>query len=357
MTSKSPKRASEPPTIDDVYASLLADIVGEVHQAEAQLIRTSNATMINLYWRIGSLIVERRAIEGYGANVVDRLSADLAASFPGQRGFAPRSLRYMRAFAAAWPDGEKLQQLLQFLPWGHVTTLLDRLDVSTEREWYARRALEDGWSRGVLIDRIKAQLHLREGSAPTNFSATLGVPAATAASLQSLATDPYRLDFVALESGSGERAFEQAIVERITDFLQHLGRGFAYMGRQYRLSVGDSDFFLDLLFYNTHLHAYVVFELKVQPFAPEHAGKLGFYVTAIERQLRRDGDHPTIGVLLVPEKDELVVEYTLASMTNPMAVASYTYRELPEALQRELPAAAEITMAVKDATSHKRRRK
>lgn len=346
MTAKSPKRRSEPIAGEDAYASLLTDIVGEVHKADNDLVRSSNATLINLYWRIGKLIVERRAIEGYGANVVRRLSADLAVAVPGQRGFAPRSLQYMRAFAVAWPDFEKVRQLSHFLAWGHIQTLLNRLDEPAEREWYARRSIEDGWSRGVLIDRINAQLHLREGAAPSNFPSTITDVPTTDPALQALATDPYRLDFVTLGKGASERQFEQALVERITDFLQHLGRGFAYMGRQHRLTVGDSDFFLDLLFYNTHLHAYVVFELKVQPFAPEHVGKLNFYVTAIERELRRAGDQPTIGVLLVPAKDEIVVEYSLASVTKPMTVASYSYRELPEAIQRELPAAAEIASAV-----------
>ena len=336
--------------VEVLYSDLLSSVLDEVRAAQLELLQSSNATVIDLYWRVGRQILERRSVEGHGAAVIDRLARDLSSSFPGQRGFSKRNLQYMRAFAAAWPSAEKVQQLLHFLPWGHIQTLLDRLDDTGHREWYAQRVLDGGWSRGVLLDRLNAQLHLREGQAPSNFPARLGENSEMADPLRSLATDPYRLDFIELEPGTSERRFEQAIVDQMTSFLQHLGRGFAYMGRQYRLHVGGDEFLLDLLFYSTHLHAYVVFELKVSSFEPSHAGQLAFYVTAIERTLRRDGDGPTIGVLLVPDKNNVVVEYTLASIDSPMTVASYTYRELPAALQQELPAAADLEEMVKRAT-------
>ena len=322
------------------YEDLFAAVVGRVRHTQASLVARSNAAMIELYWQIGREILARQDEGGYGAAVIDRLASDLAGMFPGQRGWSPRNLRYMRAFANAWPEWETVQNLLQHLGWGQNQLLLDRLEDRTTREWYARRAVGDGWTHTIMLHQLMGTLHLREGAAPSNFPTT--VPDLAGEQLDRLATDPYRLDFLRLDSTAKEHALEAALVERITEFLTHLGRGFAYCGRQYRLTVGESDFFLDLLFYNTHLHAYVVFELKTQPFTPAHAGQISFYITAIERQVRRNGDNPTIGILLVPGKDDLVVEYTLASTTSPLAVASYTHSELPANVRAQLPAAADI---------------
>ena len=332
----------------DRYERLVEEIVEEIHRARTLAVSRSNALVIELYWRIGQVILSRQVDEGYGTRLIERLSADLTSRFPGQRGFSPRNLRYMRAFAAAWPDEGIVQNVLHNLGWGQIQLLLDRLDDTETRLWYARRALADGWTHGILSDRLNAQLHLREGTAPSNFPAT--APDADPAVLDRLATDPYRLDFLALQPGVKERQLEAELVSRITDFLTHLGTGFAYLGRQYRIEVGDTEFFLDLLFYNTRLHRYIVFEIKAQPFQPGHVGQLSFYVTAIERHLRSDQDHPTIGVLLVPAKDRIVVEYALASIDNPMTVATYTYADLPSDVRTELPATDQFIELVEDVT-------
>jgi predicted nuclease of restriction endonuclease-like (RecB) superfamily len=248
----------------------------------------------------------------------------------------------MRAFALAWPEQEILQARLQNLSWTHHQVLLDALDDIAERSWYVDQAITNNWSSRVLLAQVRSGLHERIGVAPSNFERT--VPELAGDALDQLATDPYRLDFVQLDSAANERAMEQALVERITEFLTHLGRGFAYLGRQWKLTVGDTDFFLDLAFYNVHLHAYAIFELKSTVFTPAHAGQLAFYVTAIERQVRRTGDNPTIGVLLVPDKDNIVVEYALASTSVPMTVATYTHHQLPAEIRAELPAANELAL-------------
>lgn len=299
-----PTMATTPDTPD--YDRLLDDVVATVNQARRNLVARTNATTIELYWHIGRAILARQVDEHHGSSTINRLAADLRARYPGQRGFSARNLWYMRAFAAAWPDPEILQTLLQNLGWGQNQLLLDRLDNAYDRQWYARRALTDGWTHTIMADRITAQLHLREGTAPSNFAAT--IPELRDEQLDKLATDPYRLDFLQLDSGATERHLEAALVDRITEFLTHLGRGFAYLGRQYPLTVGDREFRLDLLFYNVRLHAYVVIELKNTEFEPAHTGQLSFYVTAIERQLRGADDGPTIGVLLVAGKDPTVVE-------------------------------------------------
>jgi predicted nuclease of restriction endonuclease-like (RecB) superfamily len=334
----------EKPVVAD-YDDLLGDVLGAVKRAHALLVARSNATVIELYWHIGQAILDRQIEQRYGTATINRLSADLKARYPNQRGFSPRNLWYMRAFAAAWPDQDILQQLLQNLGWGQNTILLDRIPDPDTRRWYAERAIADGWTQAILNDRITAQLHLREGAAPSNFA--IAVPDIDGDRvLDRLATDPYRLDFVTLDRDASERDLETALVERVTEFLTHLGRGFAYMGRQHRITVGDTDFHLDLLFYNVELHAYVVFELKTTTFTPAQSGQLAFYVTAIERQLRRDGDGPTIGVLLVAGKDRTVVEYALAAASAPLAVASYSYRELPAALRTRLPDDDELESAL-----------
>jgi predicted nuclease of restriction endonuclease-like (RecB) superfamily len=328
------------PVVAD-YDELLGDVVGAVKRAHSLLVARSNATVIELYWHIGRAILTRQIDQRYGTATIDRLSRDLNTRYPGQRGFSPRNLWYMRSFAAAWPEAEILQQLLQNLGWGHNMVLLDRVEDPETRRWYAERAVADGWPRAVLNDRITAQLHLREGNAPSNFD--VAVPELDGDHvLERLATDPYRLDFVTLDRDASERDLEAALVERVTDFLTQLGRGFAYMGRQYRIPVGDTDFHLDLLFYNVELHAYVVFELKTTTFTPAHSGQLAFYVTAIERQLRREGDGPTIGVLLVTDKDRTVVEYALAASDAPIAVATYRYNQLPDVVRTRLPDTVEL---------------
>ena len=334
----------------DVYLSLFANVVSEVRRTQATVVARTNGAVIELYWRIGRAILAQQLDEGYGTAVIGRLSADLASLFPGQRGWSPRNLRYMRAFAAAWPDREIVQSLLQHLGWGQNQLLLDRLDDRTTREWYARRCVADGWTHAVLLHQLMGSLRERERAAPSNFAST--IPDLAGDQLDRLATDPYRLDFLALDSSARERALETALVERVTEFLTQLGRGFAYCGRQYRLTVGDSDFFVDLLFYNTRLHAYVVFELKTQPFTPADAGQLAFYVTALERQVRRPEDNPTIGILLVPGKNEVVVEYALASTTTPMAVATYTYGQLPDTVRAELPAASDLVRLLTAPVGH-----
>ncbi len=326
------------------YSALVDRIGDEILRAQRRLVSESNATVVELYWQIGRVIVESQSDHGYGTGLIPRLSRDLRSRYPGQRGFSVRNLQYMRAFASAWPDLENVQQLLRNLGWGQIQLLLDKVSDSSVREWYARRSVSGGWTQGILADRINAQLHLREGAAPSNFER---LPAeADPNVLDRLATDPYRLDFIALEPNAVERRLEEALVSRISEFLTQLGSGFAYMGRQHQVTVGRSDFFLDLLFYNTHLHSYVVFEIKARPFQPGDIGQLGFYVTAIDRQLRAEVDGPTVGVLLVTDRDDLVVEYALADSNNPMTVPRYTYNELPEPIRAELPTIAELETVV-----------
>ncbi len=333
------------------YGELLAGVKREVRAARVQAARAVNTELIGLYWRIGRLLVERRATEGWGTAVVERLAADLRAEFPGMRGFSPRNLAYMRSLAEAYPV-EVLQQPAARLPWGHLMLLLDKVSDPAARDWYAAQAVTYGWSRAVLGHHLSADRYRRVGAAPNSFTAG-GEPADTDL-VRELATDPYDLDFLALEPGYSEHDLEDALVARLTHFLAELGAGFAFVGRQYRLPVGGEDFFADLLFFHLGLRRFVVFELKAGRAQPEHVGKLNFYVSAVDDLLRRPehGDGPTIGILLAASRNDVVVEYALRGVTAPLAVSTYTtHQALPDEVRQALPSGEDLTEMVRDVRS------
>lgn len=294
-----------------------------------------------LYWQIGRDILARQAEQGWGAKVIERLSQDLRAAFPEMKGFSPRNLKYMRAFAEAWPDEEFVQQAAAQLPWGHNLVLLDRLKTPQERRWYAAKAIEHNWSRNVLNIQIETCLIARSGNAVTNFVVNLPRPQSDLAR-ESL-KDPYRFDFLGLTDEAQEREIEHALVKHVTEFLLELGAGFAFVGRQVLLDVGGDEFFIDLLFYHLKLRCYVVIELKGGKFKPEHLGQLGFYLTAVDRQVKSEHDNPTIGLLLCKTKNKIVAEYALGDKTQPMGVAEYKLLEsLPAEFQTSLPSIEQI---------------
>lgn len=323
------------------YASWLSDLKIRIQQAQQRATLTVNRELIALYWQLGKDILSRQAQQGWGAKVIERLSRDLRAAFPEMKGFSRANLLYMRAFAEAWPDAEIVQQAVGQLPWGHNIVLLTRLKDSELRLAYARAAIEHGWSRNVLGIHIETQRLEREGKALTNFELRLPQPQSDLAR-ESL-KDPYRLDFLGLGKEAEERAIESALVDHITQFLIELGAGFAFVGRQVPLEVGGDDFFIDLLFYHLKLRCFVVVELKAGPFKPEHTGKLGFYLSAVDAQLKHPDDQPTIGLLLCKSKNSVVAEYALRDNNKPIGVAEYQLvQSLPERLQTNLPSIEEI---------------
>jgi predicted nuclease of restriction endonuclease-like (RecB) superfamily len=259
------------------------------------------------------------------------------------RGLSQRNLIYMRTFAAAFP-GEITQQPVARLPWGHVTVLLDKLDDQIQREWYAAAAVEHGWSRNALLNQIMNRLHLRAGAAPSNFTDQL--PAADSELAQQLTRDPYVLDFLDLTGPVTERDLETALVDRLQAFLLEFGHGFAFVGRKYHFEVGGDDFSIDLLFFNWAQPRFVVLELKIGRFAPEHLGQLGFYVSWVDANLRvPDRYSPTIGILLCAGRNDNVVRYSLAGTTAPLAVADYTYDALPASARDAVPTDTELATA------------
>lgn len=340
--------------LPDEYLALLAEAKAAIVGARQRAVLAVNAEMLQLYWRLGSLMAEQRRTEGWGTKISERLSADLRAAFPDMKGLSPRNLRYMRTFAEAWPADSIGQRTVAQLPWGHNIDLLDRLDTVEERLWYASRAIERGWSRAVLTHQIMSKLHLRAGQATTNFEHAL--PAPQSELMQQLTKDPYHLEFLGLAEQVSERTLEEALVSQVQRFLLELGQGFAFVGRQHHLDVDGEDFFVDLLFFHIPSKRYVVLELKRTEFTPEAIGKLNFYVNVVDDRLRREGENPTIGLLLCTGRTESVVRYTLSGIATPMAVAGYQLTDLPpdalDAVPGEVGLIAAVESALDDYRAH-----
>ena len=329
------------------YAEWLLDLKSRIHTAQQRAALAVNRELVLLYWQIGRDILARQAEQGWGAKVIERLAHDLREAFPEMKGFSPRNLKYMRAFAEAWPDAEFVQAVLAQLPWYHQLALLDKLTSPEARRWYVSKAIEHNWSRNVLVMQIETRLRERNGAAVTNFDASLPKPQSDLAR-ESL-KDPYRFDFLGLTGEAQEREIEHALVKHVTDFLLELGAGFAFVGRQVLLDVGGEEFFIDLLFYHLKLRCYVVIELKAGKFKPEHLGQLGFYLTAVDRQVKSEHDNPSIGLLLCKSKNKVVAEYALGDKSQPMGIAEYKLLEsLPKELQTSLPSIEQIENELKD---------
>jgi len=318
------------------YPGWLAELKSRIAGARQRAVLAANAEQIRLYHDLGRDILDRQAREGWGAKVIDRLSADLRAAFPDMKGLSSSNLKYMKFFAQECPGRQFGQQTADQLPWFHIVTLLTQVRDSDERAWYARQAVDQAWSRDTLTCQIRSRLHQRQGAALTNFGRRLPAPQAGLAT--QILKDPYRFDFLGLGDEAHERDIENALVRHITRFLLELGAGFAFVGRQYRLEVDGEEFFIDLLFYHTRLKCHVVVELKATAFKPEHAGQLNFYLAAVDAQVKAPDDKPTIGLLLCKTKKRLVAEYALSGIDKPMGVAEYQLvKALPEPLDTCLP--------------------
>lgn len=323
------------------YSTLLTELKQRIRGARLRTMVSVNRELILLYWSIGRDIHARQRAEGWGAKVITRLAADLRRAFPDMTGISARNLKYMRSLANAWPDREIVQQLVAQLPWGHNTVLLQAVKSTSEREWYARQAIENGWSRSVLSHQIESRLFARQGRALTNFTRTL--PAAQSDLAHQLIKDPYSFEFLSLSAGVRERDLHHGLLDHLRSLLLELGRGFAYVGSQYPVEVGDQEYFIDLLFYHLRLRCFIVIELKVEGFKPEFAGKMNFYLSAVDDRLRHPDDQPSIGLILCGSRNEIIVEYALRDSSKPMGVAQYRLSTaLPKHLRRDLPIAENL---------------
>uniref|UniRef100_UPI00389AE2FB PDDEXK nuclease domain-containing protein n=1 Tax=Pigmentiphaga litoralis TaxID=516702 RepID=UPI00389AE2FB len=338
------------PALPDGYTDALASLKDLVRGAQHRAQRLVNAAMIELYWNIGRTILEQQSTRPWGSKVLDRLARDLRAEFPNMKGFSRTNLYAMRAFAAAWDGNEPIVQTPSGqISWSHNVTLLNKLDDQQLRRWYAAKSVQHGWSLAVLEHQILTRLHERAGAAPNNLEARL--PGEGTDLAREVAKDPLVLDFLGLTEEADELALEEAMTLRMSQTLAEFGPGFAFVGRQYRLSIdGDEDYFIDLLLFNIPSNRYVVVELKATRFRPEHLGQLNFYVAAVDGMLRLPHHAPTVGILVCGSKNDQTVRYALDASAAPVVVAAYTYDTLPEEERAALPSPEAITAALQQGT-------
>lgn len=349
------------------YGELLEDLKTRIRAAQVKAALSVNRELIALYWHVGRSIVERQRAEGWGKAVVERLSADLGREFPGVAGFSAGNVWRMRAFYLAWTSellaqpgretGRKAKlaqparelgdsrppEPLSDIPWFHNVTLVEKLKDLTVRLWYARQTVAKGWSRAMLVHWIESDLHARQGKAVSNFKSTLPAPQSDLAT--EVVRDPYTFDFLTLRTDAAERDLERGLLEHVHKFLLELGAGFAFVGQQVHLEVDGKDFYLDLLFYHLRLRCYIVIELKARPFKPEHAGKMNFYLSAVDDLLRHPDDKPSIGIILCKTRSRIIAEYALRDVAKPVGIARYVTRlveALPDDLKGALPTIEQI---------------
>ncbi len=320
------------------YAEFLAELKQRIQTAQ-----------LGVSLAVNREIMARQERESWGAKVIDRLAGDLKSAFPDMKGFSPRNLKYMRAFAEAWPEEEFVQAVLAQITWYHNVALIEKLQNQEDRIWYARATVQHGWSRNVMVHQIESRLAERQGRAVTNFNRALPLPQSDLA--QQVTKDPYNFDFLMLGPDAHERDLERGLLEHLRTFLLELGVGFALVGSQYRLEIGGEDFFIDLLFYHLKLRAYIVVDLKMQAFRPEFAGKMNFYLSAVNDLLRHPDDQPSVGLILCKTRDRLVAEYALRDFSKPIGISEYQLAAaLPEKLKGTLPTIEEIESELSDKT-------
>lgn len=343
------------------YHIILNGLKERIRQSRFKASLTVNAQLLTLYWEIGKTILEEQKKEGWGAKIIDKLAVDLKTEFPDFQGLSLRNLKYMRAFAEAYPtafsivqptaaqlENDKtnreisiMQPPVAQIPWTHHTIILDKAKALEERQFYIEKTLQNSWSKAVLTLQIDSNLYKRQGNAISNFDNTL--PKIQSDLARETLKNPYVFDFLSIGEEMQERDLEKALIQHIKKFMLELGRGFAYVGNQYNLNIKGDDYFLDLLFYNYHLHCFVVFELKVGEFKPEYAGKLNFYINTVDAKVKGKEDKPTIGVLLCKTPNDTVVQFALKGIKTPMGVADYELaKALPKQLKGEMPSIKEL---------------
>jgi predicted nuclease of restriction endonuclease-like (RecB) superfamily len=305
------------------YEAFLKDLKSRIRSAQIKAALSVNRELIMLYWEIGRAIVNQQERAGWGKSVVERLSRDLRHEFPEVTGFSARNLWDMRRFYEAYRDEPNLRQLVAEIPWGHNLVVLNSVKEQEQRKWYIHQTIDNGWSRAVLVHQIETDLYHRQVRAQkiTNFPATL--PPAQSDLAEQTLKDPYIFDFLSLGEEARERDLERALLEKIKNFLLELGSGFALMGSQYHLEVEGEDFYIDLLFYHHRLRCLIAIDLKMERFKPEHAGKMNFYLSALDDLVRHPQDQPSVGLILCKGKKKTIAEYSLRDVSKPIGVSEY----------------------------------
>lgn len=331
--------------LDSDYKSLLNTLKTQIKSAQFRAALTVNQEAITLYWHIGKRIIDIQEQKSWGSKFIDTLSHDLQNSFPETHGYSAANLRRMRRFAEEYPNLDAIcAQAVRKLAWGHIIVLIQRISDTNAREWYVEQSLENGWSRPTLEKNIAQNLYHSQALSTNKASNFLErLPSPQSALAQEILKSPYNFDFLGLHDDAHEREIEHASITHITKFLLELGKGFAFVGRQYPIEIDDETYFIDILMYHLKLRAFVVCELKATKFKPEHAGQLNFYLNLVDKQLKMPQDNPTIGLLLCKSRSKVIAEYALKGIEKPIGVSEYQLtKAIPDNLRANLPTIEEI---------------
>jgi predicted nuclease of restriction endonuclease-like (RecB) superfamily len=344
--------------MDSDYKTLILNLKQKIYSVQLKAAISVNRELLQFYWELGQTIVSKQSTTSWGDGFLKQLSSDLMNEFPDMKGFSRRNLELIRQWHTFWNNAVIAKQpvsqldsqviaIITQIPWGHNIAIISKCKNIEEALYYVNNTINHSWSRSVLIHQIESGLFQREGNAITNFSSALPVPQSDLA--QQTLKDPYIFDFLSLAKDHNERDLENELINHISHFLLELGAGFAYIGKQVNIVVGDKDFFIDLLFYHTHLHCYVVIELKTVEFEPEHAGKLNFYIKAVDNKFKKEVDNPTIGIILCKSKNKVIAEYALSDIHKPIGVSEYQLTQaLPDNLKSSLPSIEELEQELTD---------
>lgn len=366
---------------DENYYIWLKGLKNQIKQSQIKAALAVNSEMILLYWDLGAQIVDKQENTEWGSGFINQLSKDLRTEFPDMAGFSKRNLELIRQwflfYSSGFPiakqvvsqleradslisqasgkisDGVEASQFVLFtsklssIPWGHHIRIVQKIKDIDQAFFYIEKTIENNWSRAVLEYQIETSLYDRQGKAINNFTTTL--PAVQSDLAHALLKDPYHFEFLNISENVKEAELEKSLVEHISQFLLELGKGFAYMGRQFNLKIGRKEYRTDLLFYHVKLRAYIIIELKTTEFEPEFIGKLNFYISAINELIKEEHDNPTIGILLCKNKDNYEVEFALKDVNKPIGVSEYRYVDLPKELQDSLPSAGDLQVELKRA--------
>ena len=347
---------------DSEYKKLLSDLKEKVRSSQLKAAVKVNYELLDLYWNLGKEIVEKQKQFSWGEGFLKTLSEDLRKEFPNMKGFSAENLKHIRYWYIFYNDYliglqvvtqlSDVERKIKSIPWGHNQRIMYKCKDVEEALFYVNKTIENGWSRTILEHQIDGDVYKRAGSAITNFDMKL--PATQSELAKQTIKDPYNFDFLTIRDKYDERELEDALVNQITSFLLELGTGFSYIGRQFHIKVGESNFYIDLLFYHVKLHSYVVVELKTEKFKPEFAGKLNFYVTAVNKELKSEKDNQTIGILICKDKDNVVAEYSLENISEPIGISKYEISKvLGKEFKSSLPSIEEIENSIKGIESQK----
>lgn len=331
------------------FNSFLKSIKSKIYSAKSKAILSANRLMIELYFDIGRDIVERQETLGWGKSVVEQMSKELIGEFGEKSGYSSQNLWYMRQFYNSYKDNPILQQLVGEIPWGSNIVIFTKCKDDLQKEYYIKNTIENGWNRNVLMHHIKTNLFERDKieSKVNNFDVAL--PNELSELALDIIKSEYNLEFMEVAKNAHERQVENKLVENIKKFLLELGYGFSFIDSQYKLTLGENEYYIDLLFFHRKLNALVAIELKVGKFKPEYAGKMNFYLNVLNDKVKMPHENPSIGIILCTDKDGLEVEYALQSVVQPMGVSTYTVKEkLPTELENALPTKDELLNKLKE---------